>query len=161
MRRCHVHSWPPEYADEHLGSARGLAVNALVPSGDPVLPAARQHDAHGRHCRATRRLVGGSRNVMRRYIEWTYLNGKPPVLCSKRGVKVKLQQRPFEGLRSISSRQRTPLSRTTSGDVQSLRGRACITLRMSPARARWSFGPVNAWPSSAAGGGPRASSLGM
>src|SRR5579862_7181481 len=35
-RQCRVRPWPPEYADERLGSVRALAVKARVPSGDPL-----------------------------------------------------------------------------------------------------------------------------
>src|ERR1035437_7959404 len=71
-RRCHVRPWPSEFARERLGSALGLAVNALVQSGDPVFPAARQPDGHARRRLVIRRLVGDFRNAIRRYIEWTF-----------------------------------------------------------------------------------------
>lgn len=72
--RCHVRSYFPEYADGRLGSAQGLAVSARVPTGDPVFPAVRKHDGHARRRRVIPR-IGGSRNVTRRYNEWTYLEG--------------------------------------------------------------------------------------
>ena len=69
MRRCDAHWKPPRYADERLGSARELAVNARVPSDGPGFAAARPHDEHGRQRRAVRQIVGDSRSAIRCYGE--------------------------------------------------------------------------------------------
>ena len=71
MWGCRVHSRPPAYAGELVGSARGLAVNAQMPSDDPAFPAAQQYDGHALQPRVIRRLAGDFGSVIRRYSEWT------------------------------------------------------------------------------------------
>ncbi len=84
--QCHVPSRQPRAPVRHAckpaGSAQALAWSALARLGDLVSHRPPQHcDGRERRSRAAQQLVGGSRNVIRGYNEWTFKGSRSSRTC--------------------------------------------------------------------------------